>query len=162
MNEKARSFALGGKVLANSATSWFYVHLVWKGFSSNSQFQNSSLRFPLHPKVSSYRFGIRFQNNFFVFQQLRTVLSCTNPVKESAVFTQSTLMVQVPLMCSVTKQQTVGGGQYCRRDWTVPLISIATGTTIKMASVTWMTSFGWDWTRYIAWPTVILSSFEWI
>ena len=28
------------------------------------------------------------------------------------MFTQSTLMVQVPLMCSVTKQQTVGG-------WTV-------------------------------------------
>ncbi len=42
------------------------------------------------------------------------MLSCTIPVKESAVFIHSTLMVQVPLMCSVTKQQPVGGGQCSR------------------------------------------------
>ena len=38
------------------------------------------------------------------------MLSCTNPVKESAVFIQSTLMVQEPLMSYVTKQQSVRGG----------------------------------------------------
>ena len=37
------------------------------------------------------------------------MLSCTDPVTEPAVFTQSTLMVQVPLMCSVTKKLPVVG-----------------------------------------------------
>ena len=37
--------------------------------------------------------------------------SCTNPVRRSVVFIQSILMVQARLMCSVTKQQPVGGGQ---------------------------------------------------
>ena len=34
--------------------------------------------------------------------QLQATLSFTNLVKRTVVFTQSTLMVQVPLMCSVT------------------------------------------------------------
>ena len=59
--------------------------------------------------------------------------SCTNPVKESAVFIQSILMAQVPLMCSVTKRQPVGGGQCSRRDKTVLLISsLAAGTDYKI------------------------------
>ena len=40
-------------------------------------------------------------------------------------------MDQVPLMCSVTKQQPVGGGQCSRRDWMAPLISTAAGTKTK-------------------------------
>ena len=64
------------------------------------------------------------------------MLSSTNPVKESVVFIQSTLMVQVHVMCSVTKQQLVGGGQCSRKDWMAPLISIATGATTRMAPVT--------------------------
>ena len=64
------------------------------------------------------------------------MLSHTNPVKESAVFIQSTRMVQVPLMCSVTKQQPVGDGQCSRRDWMAPLISTAAEPTKRMASVT--------------------------
>ena len=64
------------------------------------------------------------------------MLSHTNPVKESAVFIQSTLMVQAPLVCSVTKQQPVGGGQCSRRDWMPPLISTAAEPTKRMASVT--------------------------
>jgi len=50
------------------------------------------------------------------------VLSSTSLVKEPAVFIQLTLMVQEPLMCSVTKQQPVGGGQCSRRDWMALLI----------------------------------------
>ena len=73
---------------------------------------------------------------FFCQQLGKTVLSCTNPVKEPVVFIQSTLMVQVPLMCSVTKQQPVAGGQCSRRDWMAPLISTAAGPTTRMASVT--------------------------
>ena len=73
----------------------------------------------------------------FYCQQLgKTVLSCTNPVIQSAVFTQSTLMVQVPFMCSVTKQQPVEGGQCSRRDWLAPLISTAAGPTTRMALAT--------------------------
>ena len=64
------------------------------------------------------------------------MLSCTNPVTEPAVFIQSTLMAQVPLMCSVTKQLPVVGGQCSRRDWMAPLISTAAGPTTRMASVT--------------------------
>jgi len=51
------------------------------------------------------------------FKQLkRTALSFTRLAKESAVFIQSTLMVKVPLMCSVTKQQPEEGGQCFKRD----------------------------------------------
>ena len=64
------------------------------------------------------------------------MLSCSNSVKESAVFIKSTLMVQVPLMCSVTKHQPVGGGQCSRSDWMAPLISTAAGLTTRLASVT--------------------------
>ena len=78
------------------------------------------------------------------------MLSCTNLVKESAVFIQSILMVQAPLMCSVTKQQPVGGGQCSRRDWMAPLLSTAAGPTTRMALGTCIASFGWDWTRYTA------------
>ena len=69
-----------------------------------------------------------------LFQLLRkVVLSCTNLVKQPAVFIQSTLMVQVPLMYSVTKQHPVGGGQCSKREKMVPLISTATGMTIRVA-----------------------------
>lgn len=64
------------------------------------------------------------------------MLSCKSLVKNSVVFTQSTLMVMVPLMCSVTKTQEVGGGQFSRRGWTAPLISTSAGPTTRMASVT--------------------------
>ena len=84
---------------------------------------------------------------YFISQQRRTALSWTKMVKNSAVFIQSTLMVQVPLMCSVTKQQTVEGGQCSRRDRMAPLISTAAGPTTRMGLVTKMASFGWDWTR---------------
>ncbi|CAH3164144.1 unnamed protein product, partial [Porites lobata] len=47
-----------------------------------------------------------------------TVLSYTKLAKQSAVCTQSTLMVKVPLMCSVIKKQPEGDGQCSRRDWT--------------------------------------------
>ena len=43
-------------------------------------------------------------------------------------------MVQAPLKCSVTKKQTVGGGQCSKRDWTDPLISSVAGLTTRMAS----------------------------
>ena len=59
---------------------------------------------------------IKFDVCFSFFQFTRTVLSCTNPAERSVVFIQSILMVQARLMCSVTKQQPVGGGQCSRRD----------------------------------------------
>ena len=72
-----------------------------------------------------------------VSQQLkRTVLSCTNLVRNSAEFTQSTLMVQEPLMCSVTKKRPVGGGQCSKRDWTARLISTVAGMITSVALVT--------------------------
>ena len=64
------------------------------------------------------------------------MLSFTKVAKESAVFTQSTLTVKVPLMCSVTKQQPVGGGQCSKRDWTARLISTAAGLTTSEGLVT--------------------------
>ena len=66
----------------------------------------------------------------------RAVLSCANLVQRSAVFIQSTLMVQVPLMCTVTKQQPEGGGQCSKRDWTALLISTAAGGTTNLDSET--------------------------
>ena len=62
--------------------------------------------------------------------------SCTNPEGRSVVFIQSILMVQARLMCSVTKQQPVGGGQCSRRDKTARLTSTAVGTTTNWALVT--------------------------
>ena len=49
---------------------------------------------------------------FFLFQFTRTVLNSTKLVNEPAVFTPSNPTMAVPLMCTVTKQQPVGG-------WTV-------------------------------------------
>ena len=46
----------------------------------------------------------------------KIVQRCTIQEKESAEFTQSILMAQVPLMCSVTSLPTVGGGQCSKRD----------------------------------------------
>ncbi|RMX38712.1 hypothetical protein pdam_00024845 [Pocillopora damicornis] len=46
----------------------------------------------------------------------KTVLSCTNPVQGSAVFTQSTQLVQVPLMYFVTRLLPMGGEQSLRRE----------------------------------------------
>ena len=48
---------------------------------------------------------------FFFSQQIRTALSFTNAAKPSVVFIQSTLIVQVPLMCIVIKRQLVEDGQ---------------------------------------------------
>lgn len=45
-----------------------------------------------------------------LLQLRKTVLSCINQAKESTVFIQSTPMIQVPLMSSVTKPRPVGGG----------------------------------------------------
>ena len=76
------------------------------------------------------------------------MLSCTNLVKQVAVFIQLTLMVTVPLVSSVTKRQPVGGGQCFRRDWMARVTSIAAEPITKMALVICMLNFGWDWTRY--------------
>ena len=78
------------------------------------------------------------------------MLSCSNLVKKSAAFIQSTLMVRELLMYSVTKQQPVVDGQCSRRDWMDLLISTGAGLTTKMALVTLMASFGSGWTRYTA------------
>ena len=56
--------------------------------------------------------------------------------KKSAVSIQLTLMVQVPLKCTVTKQQPVVDGLCSRRDRMARLISTATGLTIRVALVT--------------------------
>ena len=81
-----------------------------------------------------------------IYQQLRTVLSSTIPVKGLAVFTQSIQMAQVPLMSIVTTLLPVGDGQSSRREWMAPLILIAPGMTTSMASVTWSVNFGSDLT----------------
>ena len=77
------------------------------------------------------------------------MLSCTNLVKGAVVFTQLILMVQGPLMCFVTRQQPVGGGQCSKRDWTDRLTFTAAGLTTNKALVTYEASIGWDWTRSI-------------
>ena len=64
-------------------------------------------------------------------------------------------------MYSATKQRTVEDGLCFRRDWTARLISIATGMTTNVGLVTWMASFGSDWTRFIAWPHVITACYVW-
>ena len=79
------------------------------------------------------------------------MLSYTKLAKQSAVCTQSTLMVKVPLMCSVIKKQPEGGGQCSRRDWTARFLSTVTGMTTKLGLVTWMVSSGLDWTKFTAW-----------
>ena len=75
------------------------------------------------------------------------MLSCTNPVKRLAVFTQSTQMVQVPLTYLVTKLLRAGDGQSFRREWMALLISTAPGMTTNMASVTLPVNFGSDWIK---------------
>ena len=55
-------------------------------------------------------------------------------------------------MCSVIKQQQVGGGQCSRRDWMARLIFIADGPTTNAALAIWMESFGLDLTSFTAWP----------
>ena len=74
------------------------------------------------------------------------MLSCTNPVQRSAVFTQSTQLVQVPLMYFVTKLLPMGGGQSLRREWMALVILTAPGMTTNMASVTLSVNFGSDCT----------------
>ena len=71
------------------------------------------------------------------FKQLKgTALRFTRLAKESAVFIQLTLMVKVPLMCSVTKQKLEGDGLCSKRDWTARLISTAAGMTTSGGLVT--------------------------
>ena len=72
--------------------------------------------------------------SLFNFQFTRTVLKSTRRVNVLAVFSQSSLIMLDPLMCSVTKQQPVGGGQCSRRDWMARLISTAVGMTTNKAS----------------------------
>ena len=74
------------------------------------------------------------------------MLSSTNPVQGSAVFTQSTQLVQVPLRYFVTKLLPMGGGQSLRREWMALVILTAPGMTTNMASVTLSVNFGSDCT----------------
>ena len=74
------------------------------------------------------------------------MLSCTNPVQGSAVFIQSTQLVQVPLMYFVTKLLPMGGEQSLRREWMALMILTAPGMTTNMASVTLSVNFGSDCT----------------
>ena len=83
---------------------------------------SSFMRVTTFSNTYSFQFLIViFQENIdcyslVFYQQLRTVLSSTIPVKGSAVFTQSTQMAQVPLMSIVTKLLPVGDGQSFRRE----------------------------------------------
>ena len=56
------------------------------------------------------------------------------------------------MMYSVTKRQPVEGGLCSRKDWTARLIFSATKKTTNVALVIWKGNFGWDWTRFTAWP----------
>ena len=67
----------------------------------------------------------------------------------------------VPLTCTVTKQQLVGGGQCSRRDWMARLISTAAGKITKKGLEIWMATFGSDWTKFTAWQK-LKANFEWI
>ena len=86
----------------------------------------------------------------------------TNLVKEETVYTPSNPTICLPLMCFVTKQQTVGVGQYSRRDWTVLSIFTFTGAITKLVLVIWMVNFGSDWTKFTAWPQIITACCVWI
>ena len=83
---------------------------------------SSFMRVTTFSNTYSFQFLIViFQENIdcyslVFYQQLRTVLSSTIPVKGSAVFTQSTQMAQVPLMSIVTKLLPAGDGQSFRRE----------------------------------------------
>ena len=81
----------------------------------------------------------------------RTVPNYTKLVNRKVVSISSTPTTTVPSMCTVTKRQTVGGGQCSKRDWTAQLISTAAGKTTNEALGIWMVSFGSDWTRFISW-----------
>ena len=68
-----------------------------------------------------------------LLQCTRAALNSTKLVNEPAVFTPSTPTMAVSLMCTVTKQQPVGGGLCFKKDWTARLISTAVGMTINEA-----------------------------
>ena len=64
------------------------------------------------------------------------MLNSMKLVNGPVVSTRSNPTMAVPLMCTVTKQQPVGGGgggQCSKRDWTARLISTAAGPTTKQA-----------------------------
>ena len=88
-------------------------------------------------------------NCIFLPCQLGTVLTCTSLVEESAMSTQSTLMmVWAPLTCFATRPQLVEDGLYFRRDLMAPWISIAPGKSINMVSeISLLKNFGSDWTK---------------
>ena len=71
----------------------------------------------------------------FLLQLTEIVVKSTNLAEEKTVCTPSNMKIFLPLMCFVTKQQTVGGGQYSRRDWTVLLIFSLTGAITKLVLV---------------------------
>ena len=100
---------------------------------------------------------------FSDFQSKGIAQKSTNPrVNQLTVRTPLNLIICLPLMYSVTKQQPVVVGQCSRKDWTARLISTATGTTTNMALVIWKVNFGWDWTRFTGWPQIITACCVWI
>ena len=112
-----------------------------------------------------FKVGVLFFLFFFLtdFQSKETAQKSTNPrVNQLMVLTPLNLMSCLPLMYFVTRQRTVEDGLCSRRDWTARLISTATGTTTNVALVTWIVNFGWDWTRFTAWPHIITTRYVWI
>ena len=99
---------------------------------------------------------------FTDFQSKETAQKSTSPqVNQLTVCTPLNLIICLPLMYSVTKQQPVVVGQCSRKDWTARWISTAFGTTTNMALVTWKVNFGWDWTRFTGWPQIITACCVW-
>ena len=125
-----------------------------------SEKQTKSTQHPKHLKWAFCLFFCLFV--FSDFQSKGIAQKSTNPrVNQLTVRTPLNLIICLPLMYSVTKQQPVVVGQCSRKDWTAQLISTATGTTTNMALVTWKVSFGWDWTRFTGWPQIITACCVW-
>ena len=112
-----------------------------------------------HPNHLKWTFCLFVSSDF---QSKGIAQKSTNPrVNQLTVRTPLNLIIFLPLMYSVTKQQPVVVGQCSRKDWTARLISTAPGTTTNMALVTWKVNFGWDWTRFTGWPQIITACCVW-